>query len=98
MIKAIKAWWRFFRRDCVRTSLIRHHGFKEDRITEGVIDDVMRMSKVLDISIASSSVVLRAYGVTGSMEKTLKAIEYLYKHGAIINFEMICWAVSNGKV
>ena len=98
MIKAIKAWWRSFRRDCVRTSLIRHYGFIADKITDDVIDDIMKMSKKLDISITTSSIVLAAYGVTGNMEKTLKAIEYLYKRGAIVSFEMICWTVRNGKV
>jgi len=98
MIKAIKAWWRRFRRDCVRTSLMRHYGFTVERITDGVIDDIMNMSEKLNISTATSSMVLAAYGVTGDMEKTLKAIEYLYKRGAIVSFEMICWTVRNGKV
>lgn len=98
MIKAIKAWWRYFRRDCVRTSLIRHYGFPSSKITEQTIDDTLWLSEQVKTRTLKMLTALEAYLYYPDSELIIKAHDWLKDQGCDNNLSMIIWAIRNGKV
>ena len=97
MIRAIRAWWRSFRRDCVRTSLIRHHGFAPDEVTEQILDDVQEIIERLKgcpLKVTATEVIA-AYRFDRDVEAVFAAVDFLIGKGALVTREMILWTIGH---
>ena len=98
LVEKIKTSWQKFRRDCMRVSLIRHHGFAPDKITDEVLDDVEKLIKLSNECPISSSELIGLLKMDFCPCQIIKACNWIIKEGCLLNPIFIIWVIRDMKI